>query len=51
MNVNDDIICLQETFLDFSIITDDKLSLPGYSMMGADHPKVEYVYTIKNTCP
>ena len=40
INVNDiDIICLSETFLDSSIpIDDNRLSIPGYSMMRADHP-------------
>ena len=40
MNVNDlDIVCLSETFLDSSIpIDDNRLSIPGYSMMRADHP-------------
>ena len=40
INVNDtDTICLSETFLHSSITIDDnKLSIPGYSMMRADHP-------------
>ena len=40
INVNDiDIICLSETFLDSSIpIDDNRLSIPGYSMMRVDHP-------------
>ena len=40
INVNDiDIICLSETFLDSSIpIDDNRLSIPGYLMMRADHP-------------
>ena len=40
INVNDiDVICLPETFLDSSIpIDDNRLSIPGYSMMRADHP-------------
>ena len=40
IDVNDiNIICLLETFLDFSIpIDDNTLSIPGYSMMRADHP-------------
>ena len=40
INVNDiDIICLSETLLDSSIpIDDNRLSIPGYSMMRADHP-------------
>ena len=38
INVNDiDIICLSETFLDSSIpIDNNRLSIPGYSMMKAD---------------
>ena len=40
INVSDiDIICLLETFLDSSVpIDDNRLSIPGYSMMRADHP-------------
>ena len=40
INVNDiDIICLSETFLNSSIsIDDNRLSIPGYLMMRADHP-------------
>ena len=40
INVNNiDIICFSETFLDSSIPTDDnRLSIPGYSMMRADPP-------------
>ena len=40
ININDiDIICLSETFLDSSIpIDDNRLSVPGYSMMRSDHP-------------
>ena len=40
INVNDiNIICLSGTFLDSSIpIDDNRLSIPGYSMMRADHP-------------
>ena len=40
INVNDiDIICLSETFLDSSIPIDgNRLSIPGYLMMRADHP-------------
>ena len=40
INVNNiDIICLLETFLDSSIrIDDNRLSIPGYSMMTVDHP-------------
>ena len=40
MNVNDlDIVCLSETFLDSSIpIDDNRLSIPGYSVMRADYP-------------
>ena len=40
INVNDiDIICLSETFLDSSIpIDDNRLSIPGYSVMRADYP-------------
>ena len=39
INVNDiDTICLSETFLDSSIpIDDNRLSIPVYSMMRADH--------------
>ena len=38
INVNDtDIICLSEPFLD-SPINENRLSIPGYSMMTADHP-------------
>ena len=42
MNVNDtDIICLLETFLDFSIpIDNNRSSIPGYLMMRADHPSI-----------
>ena len=40
INVNDtDTICLSQTFLDSSIpIDDNRLSIPGYLMMRADHP-------------
>ena len=40
INVNDiDIIFLSETFLNSSIpIDDNRLSIPGYSIMRADHP-------------
>ena len=40
INANDiDIICLSEIFLDSSIpIDDNRLRIPGYSMMRADHP-------------
>ena len=40
INVNNiDIICLSEIFLDSSIpIGESRLSIPGYSMMRADHP-------------
>ena len=40
INVNDlDVICLSETFLDSSIPFDDnRLSIPCYLMMRADHP-------------
>ena len=39
INVNDtDIICLSETFLNSSIpIEENRLNIPGYSMMRADH--------------
>ena len=34
-----DIICLSETFLDSpKPIDDNRLSIPGYSIMRADHP-------------
>lgn len=36
---NSDFICLSETFLDSSIdISDTRLNLNGYSLLGADHP-------------
>ena len=40
LNVNDvDIICLSEAFLDSSIpIDDNRLSIPDYLVMRADHP-------------
>ena len=40
INVNDvDIICLSEAFLDSSIpIDDNRLSIPDYLVMRADHP-------------
>ena len=40
INVNDiDMICLSEPFLDSSVpIDDNRLSIPSYSMMRADHP-------------
>ena len=40
INVNDiGIICLPETFPDSSVhIDDNRLSIPGYSMMRANHP-------------
>ena len=39
INVNYINICLPETFLDSSIpIDDNRLSIPGYSMIRADHP-------------
>ena len=40
IDVNDiDTICLSETFLDSSIpIDDNRLSIPGYSMMRANDP-------------
>ena len=34
-----DIVCLSETYFDFSISTDDdSLQIPGYSSVRADHP-------------
>ena len=34
-----DIICLIETFLDSSIKNDDdRISIPGYNILHADHP-------------
>ena len=36
---NYDIICLSETYLDSSILSDDKnLEIPGYDLILADHP-------------
>ena len=59
INFNDiDIIALSETFLDYSIpIADNRLSIPGCSMMRADYPSntkrggVCLYYTIKSICP
>ena len=47
-----DIICLSETYLDFTIPSDDeKLQSPGYTLIRSDHPSnknaVESVYIIK----
>ena len=34
-----DIICLTETFLDSSVENDDdRISIPGYNLLRADHP-------------
>ena len=39
LTYNFDIVCLSETFLDSSYLYDDpRLSLPGYSLIRADHP-------------
>ena len=38
-DVNYDVICLSETYLDSSILSDNKnLEIPGYNLIRADHP-------------